>query len=102
MSEFEYKISEIILKLGYSLELLSLIDLNKKNNSRVFKLSKDELITELIGKLVDLLEELKEKNIAELENICNQYNIIFDNTSNKEDLLVLIFKYLQVNHLFTI
>jgi len=102
MSEFEYKISEIILKLGYSLELLSLIDLNKKNNSRVFKLSKDELITELIGKFVDLLEELKEKNITELENICNQYNIIFDNTSKKEDLLVLIFKYLQVNHLFTI
>jgi hypothetical protein len=102
MSEFEYKISEIILKLGYSLELLSLIDLNKKNNSRVFKLSKDELITELIGKLVDLLEELKEKNITELENICNQYNIIFDNTSKKEDLLVLIFKYLQVNNQFTI
>jgi hypothetical protein len=102
MSEFEYKISEIILKLGYSLELLSLIDLNKKNNSRVFKLSKDELITELIGKFVDLLEELKEKNITELENICNQYNIIFDNTSKKEDLLVLIFKYLQVNNQFTI
>ena len=62
MLEFEYKISEIIVNVGNSLELLSLIDLNKKNNSRVFQLSKDELITELIGKLVDLLEELKEKN----------------------------------------
>jgi hypothetical protein len=102
MSEFEYKINEIILELGYSLELLSLIDLNKKNKSRVFKLSKDELITELIGKFVDLLEELKDKNIAELENICNQYNIIFNNTSKKEDLLVLIFNYLQINNQFTI
>jgi hypothetical protein len=96
MLDFEYKISEMIIKIGNNLELLSINDLNKKNNSRVFKLSKDELISEFISKLVDLLEELKEKNETELINICNQYNIDFENSSNKESLLLSILNHLQL------
>lgn len=102
MLEFEHKISQIILDLGNSLELLSISELNEKNNSKVFKLSIDELVSELIGKFVDLLEDLKEKNTDELKNVCNKYNIIFNSSSNKEDLMLLIFEYLQVNQKFTI
>ena len=98
---FEYKFSELVLKLGNSLELLSMNALKEKHKelglANYSKLTKQLLISVLISKFVDLLEELKQKKVNDLKNICKQHNIKILGSSKKENLLLLIFEYLQIN-----
>lgn len=100
-SVFEYKFSKLVLNLGNSLELISMNTLKEKHKelglTNYSKLTKDQLISVLISKFVDLLEELKQKKVNDLKNICKQYNIKIVGSSKKDNLLLLIFEYLQIN-----
>lgn len=94
---FEHNFSQLLLHYGEELEKMSFDEIfniyktNKLNN--FYSLHKEELIIGLIGKFVDLLETFKEKDINELVNICNKYNIVVEYPVNKYSILLNIMNY---------
>lgn len=101
---FEYKFSKQLLRFGEKLEKMSLDDIfniYKTNNFKNFyTLYKEELIIGLIGKYVDLLEFIKEKDITELLSICNKYNITIEESFDKNSILLNIMNYVATNMQF--
>ena len=101
---FEYKFSQQLLHFGEKLEKMSfdnIINIYKNNQYNNFYTSyKEQLIICLIGKYVDLLEFIKEKDITELVSICNKYNITIEETFDKNIILLNIMNYVATNMLF--
>ena len=101
---FEYNFSQQLPDFGEKLEKMSsdnIINIYKNNQYNNFYTSyKEQLIIGLIGKYVDLLEDIKEKDINDLISICNKYNITIEEPINKNSILLNIMNYVATNMRF--